>query len=387
MSAPSNPRNRQGDAEALAVALAPAACPVLKWAAQLRSPREDSGPDDAALLQSQKSPERARVGVLSHAGKRMLHRSVRSNHHHESSHYGQDPGIHRHLDGYICMGVYRDKIDKHWSGQEISSGRSATGASPALPRKMNPHPLRKFEDISSGALASPALPSHAVAPGSPLSPTVSNMPALGAAVASAAGPSPKVIGKRDEGTTAYIASVMASPTSGDITTEHLEAKHLGRLFDQWRSQQEQDQQATSALPMTTPRRGGNRDIIMGSLGSEREISAASRSLQRPEIFGAESSSISSRLPEEQARDISVEFSVMQQVDHDVACQKKVDRMFSVLTNPRTRRQVFAPKTRAAPGGGASTAFKSIDSHETTHIQGVPHLKVMELHKGIWRTEI
>lgn len=209
--------------------------------------------------------------------------------------------------------------------------------------------------------------------------------------------SPKTpnIDSAQESSTAYIASVSARAAFGGVTEEHLEAKQLGQLFDQYCAHQEK-------LDVEdVPRGSGSyaaRHPSCGSGVSRRGAAQASPQRNKTELLpsprglGGISRGTTSRGDTTEAEtaastsDVGSEPSVgasklplpspRAHADalHHAGERRKVERLFNVITNSKVRVESFAEQ-RIQRGPAPS------------HIEGFSQLHLMRLYHGPWRIDV
>eukprot|EP00927_Polykrikos_kofoidii_P054578 TRINITY_DN48988_c0_g1_i1.p1 TRINITY_DN48988_c0_g1~~TRINITY_DN48988_c0_g1_i1.p1 ORF type:complete len:415 (-),score=65.37 TRINITY_DN48988_c0_g1_i1:86-1330(-) len=173
--------------------------------------------------------------------------------------------------------------------------------------------------------------------------------------------------------TTHIASVVAHPTHGGVVAEHLETKQLGRLFDQWREQQDVLSGGAEAAPSGGGHRGGGN---VG--GSARECvggacirgapNSARRDLGLRDRRGLMPASAGTSVEEKLAVESQSEGSdVVDEVEAERL--RRLERVFNVITNPTVRVESFADRA----------AGDSKMRPDVTEIEGFPVIKLMKRH--------
>lgn len=193
----------------------------------------------------------------------------------------------------------------------------------------------------------------------------------GDGTAGAAAPSGVASG-HPKGNTTHIASVTANPTYGGATSEYLERKELSKLWEMWRAQQDEELEANGldAEPWGSSRSKGS--------GRNPALSHGRSVLETPRTRGTDTMTSLSGL--EAVSPVSMdsdEYGENRVVDEiEVARQRRLERMYNVITNPKVRVDSFArnpAETRARP--------------DQSHIEGFPTLNLMRLYEGPWRLDV
>jgi len=163
---------------------------------------------------------------------------------------------------------------------------------------------------------------------------------------------------------AHMCAVSANPKTGGVTSDYLESKQLGVLFDQWRQEQE-DELGGPLNQSSSPRHSRE-------LSRDPYVANSPRASRRPRRELSEQDHASSASYADDDR-----HAVGDATAHDAARSVRLDRMFSVITNQKVRCVSMAEK-------GGATARQGLD---TSHIEGFPTMNLMRLHKGPWRMNV
>lgn len=200
------------------------------------------------------------------------------------------------------------------------------------------------------------------------------------------------------GASSHIATVSNRAAFGGVTSDHLVARQLGKLFDEWRASQDENESEMQATPSAggrfligrqdascaapkTPRvpatpsgradgfqrllRSGTRAEVLG--GDRIEIAAS----PAPEIEIEEGASQSSG-GRSCLRELLPERTFGTEVD-----RSKSDRLFNVITNSKVRVESFADR------GHSDLASRQVP----VEIEGFSHLKLLRLYQGPWRMTV
>jgi len=280
----------------------------------------------------------------------------------------------------IYMALYRDKIAQH---QARLAASAAKGGIPSEGAKLTGPGARRAGDRTASSATGHAA-SHRVGRSDPAA--AAPAPAREAAVtgggAGAASSLPTaryvtggdVAGERElfaAKTTAHIASVVAAPAHGGVTSEHLETKQLGRLFDQWCEQQAEEAACVATPANRTPRNGS---VPKEQPGGSRIVSAARKGKARDPQSGTAQVGAGIVGGEHNTRGSALGLGGGDAIGTDGGRSLRTERLFSVITNPKVLCHSFTERCEGRP------------RHDDTHIQGFPTLNRMKLHKGPWRLE-
>eukprot|EP00443_Scrippsiella_acuminata_P064148 CAMPEP_0115558260 /NCGR_PEP_ID=MMETSP0271-20121206/99344_1 /TAXON_ID=71861 /ORGANISM="Scrippsiella trochoidea, Strain CCMP3099" /LENGTH=447 /DNA_ID=CAMNT_0002992265 /DNA_START=54 /DNA_END=1397 /DNA_ORIENTATION=- len=238
--------------------------------------------------------------------------------------------------------------------------------------------------------------------------------AAGTAAVALTSSSPSDQGRQLRGapTAAHVASVPVHAAFGGVVSEHLEAKQLGKLFDQWRAKQEEETNTTFSTTRARSARGGRSGGagIPMSVSSrtasalDRATGATHRTVTEDSVALLPGLGPAAPLPDDDERSFATtEFggggrgerlgvaederpgaarsettpSGGRSLAGDrvgmTAERSKSDRMYSLLTNPKTRIENFAER-----------GFYDRDTALPSHIEGFPVLNLTKLYEGPWR---
>jgi len=227
------------------------------------------------------------------------------------------------------------------------------------------------------------------------------------AIATAAGPSardtslPPLSERRGSATSAghelehkkatHIASVSSAPGAGGVASEYMESKRLGKLFDEWKKRQnENDEEGQLSARPSAQDTGSARsrhatfDFTPGASGSPKAKAAGSKGRGRGDAAGGAKGRRTRTLTNQTAQNETEQRGSV--VDDATDCgsdvsghrgariseSKLVGRLFQVVTNPKV--------TGEAAGDGESTR------RVPSYVEGFPTLNLMRLHRGPWRLE-
>jgi len=205
---------------------------------------------------------------------------------------------------------------------------------------------------------------------------------------------------------AHVATVNTRAAVGSVLSEHTEAKRLGQLFDEWHAAQEEfarlnDDFTTTAsehagftsLRSEGRRRRGARAEASPGLGQASPVGGGRqkdftmvlktrgpRKARGPSRNGSPAKRPQDRSVRRKGKEESDEAlsdtESSSGADKSRIEKRKVERLWSVMTNPKVRCQSFAEK--AAP--------HYLDRQAPTHIEGFPPLLLSKLYQGAWRID-
>lgn len=196
-----------------------------------------------------------------------------------------------------------------------------------------------------------------------------------------------------------LASVQVSAPQGGVVSEHLEAKRLGKLFDEWRAKQEEEGVESTFLGVQGTRNRWSTASTWSGAGPTMTASythmTASYTHKSSAPFKAvaslalESDSPPGKWSSTQEHLAPTDLQLVRPQDAldnglgdsdflSIAApaeKSKAERLFGVMTNPKTRMANFADKAaeREAP--------------LPTYIEGFPTLMLAKLYAGPWRRDI
>lgn len=371
----------------------------LQWSARFEAIR------DGHNFSSPPCPEHYQVRSASHVGKKDLQRHQWIPPHCRPPPPTSPPRANPETDERLLyLALYRDKVALHHASLESHAhGEKGTGMSserrarectaccpmaggddqdrfyPTSPSRAGPSSVCVAAGLAIGATACPV--SH------------KNIDDAGSDAKSPsrkqASPRITAVDRPQDGT-AHIAAVSGRAAWGGVAEEHLQGKQLGKLFDQWCEQQEEPALADNSFgaprhlscSSSSPRRGTSLAPSAARLGHallnspRRQGGIPSGSTSRadptePEIAASAcGSDLGSR---ESGRSKLLSPRIHGDLNHPLE-RRKVERLFSVITNSKVRVESFAEKG-------------IVREPIPEDIEGFPQFDILKLHQGPWRTTL
>eukprot|EP00928_Gymnodinium_smaydae_P076029 TRINITY_DN5901_c0_g2_i1.p1 TRINITY_DN5901_c0_g2~~TRINITY_DN5901_c0_g2_i1.p1 ORF type:complete len:451 (-),score=116.23 TRINITY_DN5901_c0_g2_i1:50-1402(-) len=295
----------------------------------------------------------------------------------------------------LYLALYRDKIARHQLELEAAEAaarsaeakerrRAAAAAAAAAPAAS---PGAKHARVSSAALPGFSAASPTVAAAAPAiagdaeletdgvaaSPSERGAGAASSSFVHASAGNKLVDSSRNEAS-AHIASVMAAPASGGVVSDHLDAKRLAKLWDEWRATEPEPEwesrwRTSSNLGTGIMAASVSGNSAGGGAGSSRGPA------RRDRAGGEASASATPRSRRSDAREESNAAAAAQNADDRDDSRSSADgdrdlrkmcvkRLYNVITNSKIRRE------RMEDGG----SFEGARARpEPTHIEIFPTL--------------
>lgn len=296
--------------------------------------------------------------------------------------------VHANEEQLLYLALYRDKVAQHHAEAEAS----AVAASSSSTRRRNggatgqqtATPLEEVDadnSMDDAAIHSTELP-QLIRPEQWFSPSP-RIDTCGSDAGHGADKTPRGLrrvrhpvdnGARDSRAATHIASVTVRATFGGVTSEHLEAKQLGHLYDQWRTQQAELEGGMDSPLSSSSKRAAYFHGAGGAVPQRANAGAPAATAPRGALGAIGRGAAEGDGGGDQVG------SELDDSEHSCGGgieRRRLERLYNVITNPKVRCESFAER-----GMSDSSARPP-----PTHIEGFPPLGLVKLYQGPWRLNV
>jgi len=300
----------------------------------------------------------------------------------------------------IYMALYRDKVDKHQAALVKTAAKASAAAkmASAFARKERKERERR---------------------GLPVSEPVENANSSADVIVQDAHLLQEHAEELGRKTAVHTAAVNTTNSKGALS-EHFEAKRLGKLFDEWKAKQQEEDPSVESSKLSSPRAEGRRRRIahLETFADEGPRSARVGNSPRKLATTGSKGPASARLPqavpvEEEEEGMAVETDMpsvedsrclpgpvaktkavrakakakassspqadRQKSHEDRQSDRQLEKLWNVMTNSKVRNQSLAHK---------SAWHERADNRQApTHIEGIAPLMLAKLYQGPWRLDV